>query len=135
MADLSLDLNPLSPTYGDLLVINGDLVLTSDANPSGANPVLQDILIRLRTFAGEWFNDNTLGVPWFQNILVKNPDVSLVNSILKNEILSTPGVLHLDSFTSKVSMAPRKLTVAFSCTSQTGTISYSGQLTNNAGSI
>ena len=54
MVDISLDLNPANiaqPGYKDLLVVDRDLALTSDANPSGTNPVLQNILQRLRFFA------------------------------------------------------------------------------------
>src|SRR6478752_2230488 len=98
MGDLSLDLVASSATYGDLLVAGGDLVLTSDVDPRGAHPVLQDILTRLRTFQGEWFLDTTIGVPYYQTILVKAPDMTAIATALKDQILSTPGVLTLNQF-------------------------------------
>lgn len=127
--DLSLDLNKLSPNYRDLLVINGDLVLTSDAPnaPQGAtNPVLQDVLQRINFFLGEWFLDNTQGVPWFQQILVKNPDQAKIDALILNTILGTPGILTVTSYSFTPNFAQRTLTVSFSAQATSGPIDYTG---------
>ena len=66
MTDIALDLDQNSPTYRDVQIVNGDLQLV------GAGPaILQHILQRLGIFLGEWFLDNTIGVPYFQQVLVK----------------------------------------------------------------
>jgi len=132
MADLSLDLSPGSSTYGDLLIAGGDLVLTSDVNTAGTHPVLQDILARLRTWHGEWFLDNTIGLAYFETILVKSPDLTAISTAIKDAILSTPGVLTLDSFSTKVAAAERTLTVTFSVSSVSGQVTYSGVLANTS---
>lgn len=131
MVDLSLDLNPLhvgNPTYRDLLVVNGDLALTSDANPLGTNPILQDILQRLKFFLGEWFLDTSQGIPYYQQILVKNPDQAKITAIFRNVILGTPGVLQLTAFTLGANFPSRLVTIQFTCLTTTGTVSYSGTL-------
>lgn len=134
MADLSLDLNPLHknlPTYRDLLVTNNDLTLTADANPTNAlatNPVLQNILQRMRFFLAEWFLDNTQGLPYFQQILIKNPDQSKIDAIFSNVILGTPGVTQLTAYSFTPSSAIRVLTVSFSVITTTGIVSYSGNI-------
>lgn len=126
--DVSLDLNKLSPNYGDLLLVDGDLVLTSDADARGTNNILQDILTRLRTFEGEWFLDNTIGTPWFQRILVKRPDIGLINGTLKAEILKTPGVFSLNKFQSTEDRVTRRLMVAFHCDTVAGRVAYNGNV-------
>lgn len=136
MVDVALDLNPLhqgNSTYKDLLVVNNDLSLTSDAYPAGTaplatNPVLQDVLQRLRFFLGEWFLDNTQGVPYFQQILIKNPDQSKVDAIFQNIILGTPGVTQLSSYSFVVNAATRLLAISFTCVTTTGVVSYSGNI-------
>jgi hypothetical protein len=128
MADISIDLTKGSDTYGDLLIVNGDLALTSDVNPNGTNPILQDMLTRLRMFLGEWFMDSTQGIPWFQQILVKGYDQSKVDAIFVNSLLNTPGVLQLNSYSFSVNSSLRVLTVNFSAETTSGTVDYSGNI-------
>jgi hypothetical protein len=132
MADLSLDLDKSSGTYKDLLVLNNDLVLTKDANPIGTNPVLQNILQRLGLFLGEWFLDNTKGVPWLQQILVKNPDIAAIDAIILNTILGTIGVVQLNFYTFTPNFAERTLEIAFTALTTQGKVDYSGTLITGA---
>jgi hypothetical protein len=126
MVDLSIDLTPTSATYKDLLVTEGDLTLTSDANPNGTNPVLQDIIQRIQFFLGEWFLDSTQGVGWFQQILVKNPDQPTVDAIFQNVILGTPGVNQLSSYSFTPNFTTRTLNVSFIAVTTSGTVNYNG---------
>jgi len=128
MVDYSLDLNPSSPNYLDLLVIDGDLVLTSDADPRGTNPVLQHIIQRLRTFLGEWYLDNTIGVPWFQLIFEKGTDEATIDAYLQNVICATPGVKSLTSYSFTPDTAKRTLDIKFVAKTTSGTVDYSGVL-------
>lgn len=132
MADLSLDLARVDSglsTYKDLLVVNGDLVLTSDANPNGTNPILQNVIQRLRMFLGEWFLDNTQGIPYFQQILIKNPDQSKIDAIFMNAILGTPGIVQLNSYSFVPNTTKRVLTITFVAQTTNGVVQYSGNLT------
>jgi len=78
---------------GDLLVTNNRLTLTT-----GAEAVKQHLQSRLRTFLGEWFLDTSIGVPWFQEVLVKQPSFQVIQSVLKSIIVDTPGILELTFF-------------------------------------
>lgn len=127
MSDVALDLNKSSPTYNDFLIIDGDLAMTSDVQAnSPTNPVLQDILQRLRFFYGEWFLDNTKGVQWFEQILVKNPDRSKIDLILLNTIMDTPGVQTVTSYSFEPNMSARTCSITFSALTTSGRVDYSG---------
>lgn len=128
MADLSLDLKKNSASQNDFLVIDGDLVLTSDAEQGGSNNVLQDILTRIRFFAGEWFMDTTQGLPWFQQILIKNPDQSKIDALFQNTIMGTPGVQQLLAYSFEPNFAARVLTVSFTANTTQGRVDYTGTL-------
>ena len=136
MADIALDLNPLHvglATYKDILIVNNDISLTSDAyppntQPLATNPVLQNILQRMRFFLGEWFLDNTQGLPYFQQILVKNPDQSKVDAIFVNVIMGTPGVTTLSAYSFAPNFSKRILVVSFTSITTSGVVSYSGTL-------
>lgn len=127
--DLSIDINPASATYRDLVLVAGDLALTSDVNPAGTHYILQNILQRLSMFRGEWFLNKTIGVPYFQQILVKSPNKAVVDRIFQDTVLSTPGVRAMLSYTSAFKYgASRLLTIAFRADTVAGIVSYSGPL-------
>lgn len=55
--------------------------------------ILQRIKMRLRFFKDEWFLNFEHGLPYFQDILgTKNLDFNIVESILREQILSVQGV-------------------------------------------
>jgi hypothetical protein len=135
MVDISLDLDPASPNYKDLLILDNDLVLTSDADPRGTNNILQDIVQNLSFFLGEWFLDNTKGIPYFQQILIKNPDQSKIDGFMINTILGTPGVLQLLSYSFQANYAQRILNVTFSAMTTSGKVNYSGNVTPQGTSV
>jgi len=55
--------------------------------------ILQRIKMRLRFFKDEWFLNSEHGLPYFQDILgTKNLDFNIVESILREQILSVQGV-------------------------------------------
>ena len=99
----------LTDDLKNLLIVNGDLVLTSKSEA-----VKQHLSQRLKMFVGEWFLDLSEGVPYYQNILIKNPNPNIIDGLLKDTILSTPGVDELLSFNLDFDAGLRKLTVDFS---------------------
>ena len=77
----------------DLIVQNGDLVLISEDAQTA-----QMVRETLATFLGEWFLDNTIGVAWFQDILVSNPNLDTIQMLLLVAITDVPGVQSLNNF-------------------------------------
>ncbi len=80
---------------------------------SGDERVAQQLRIRLRFFLGEWFLDTTEGIPYYQQILLKNPDWDTVNSLIKTEVLSTPDVVELLSFKTEYAPYTRRYNIPF----------------------
>lgn len=126
--DISIDTSRTSPTFGDLRLVMGDLVLTSDSNPAGSQYVLQNILQRLRMFAGEWFLNKSLGVRYYQVVFVKSPNRALIDAEFKRVILQTPGVTALTQWSIGFLPATRNITVSFRCGTAAGDITYDGPL-------
>ena len=92
---------------GDLDIEDGDMELVT-----GNDAVRQHLLIRLRTFLGEWFLDTRVGIPYFDEILRKNPDSALVRSIFRQAILTTPGIDDVPALTVSID-SNRLLTLEF----------------------
>lgn len=87
---------------------------------NGAERVAQAITIHLRTWLGEWFLDATHGVPYMESILGKVRNPALIESILRNEILSVAGVRSIDSFTLNIDNRTRICNVQFVAMSDEG---------------
>lgn len=117
--DIALDEN------GDLDSSDGDLHLLSDLDA-----VKQDITIRLQMFRGEWFLDTEEGMPYFQEILVKNPNINAIKTLFANAILSTPTVTSVNNLALDYDKALRTLLVSFDATSTlVGPIDYERKFT------
>lgn len=112
--DLKLD------STGDLEFTNNDLVIVD-----GIDAIKQHLHMRLMTFLGEEFQDETRGVPWFTELLVKNPSFLVIGEILKNVILDTPGITDIISFVFDLS--GRTATLDFKVLSVNGFIDFSDQ--------
>lgn len=88
----------------------------------GEHAVLQRIMVRFRFFLGEWFLDQRLGVPYYRDILKKNPNSILISFIFRQVLLGTPGVASVASFSASLDRATRKLTANFEAVLEDGFI-------------
>lgn len=80
----------------DLLIENG-LILFHDKEDELTR---QKVAVVLRTYRGEWFVDFSVGVPYFQEILVGKGNKDLADVIIRSAIQETEGVENILSFSS-----------------------------------
>lgn len=114
MAIKNLTLDPLT----------NDLTLTTGRNlavvENAEDALAQKLATKLRMFAGEWFLDRSLGVPFYESILKKNVDINNVNTIFRAQILTTPGVAEIVSFETELDRDLRKYTINFTVRTTAG---------------
>lgn len=97
----------IDPTTNDIFVAaDGQLATVRDAEAVG-----QHVRQRLKTFTGEWFLDTAAGVPWLDEILGKQYDPALAESVTKAEVLDTEGVTSIESFAVRFTRASRGLII------------------------
>jgi hypothetical protein len=77
---------------------------------------------RLKTFLGEWFANNEIGVPYYQEILKKQVDIDNVQSIFSEIIKETPGVEELLTFNVAFDNSTRTYSYDFRVLASTGDI-------------
>jgi hypothetical protein len=70
---------------------------------SGVEFTRQRLLVKLRTFAGEWFLDTRRGLPWFAWKQQKPLDQTAVRSRVRQAIRTTPGVIDVTSLQTSLS--------------------------------
>lgn len=112
-----------------------DYLLDSDGNrvlergdqafASGAQAVKQGIECRVRMFLGEYWMDQSVGVPWIQSVLIRNPNVLLVKSEIAKAIVATPDVSSAVSTAFSQDTAARTASATFEAASIYGTITGS----------
>ena len=67
-----------------------------------ADSVKQRLTIRLQRLKGEWFLDISKGVDYFGVVKVKNPNVEVINSLLKAEVLKEPRVIEVLNWETEI---------------------------------
>jgi hypothetical protein len=105
----------LNPVTNDLIFEDFDFALIDDTKQ-----IMQNLAIRLRFVLGEWYLDITQGVPYFEIFFRKAPNQIQIESILKEEITNTRGILELTSFESNYNSRSRLYSVKFSARSISG---------------
>lgn len=78
-----------------LLDGEGDIALTKEGDISLVTSPVQAALIKLRWYFKEWVFDPEKGIPWFESILVKNPDTDGIKKLLIREMLDVDNVLEV----------------------------------------
>lgn len=104
----------------DLTTENYDLVLID-----GMELTTQLLNIRLWFFFAEWYLDTSQGVRFFEDVMVKNPDLGAIEILLKETIMATENVNSILEFTMEYDNTLRKLSVQFSVDTTYGIINLS----------
>jgi len=104
---MSIDL-ALDTLTHDLLIQTNDLQLVKDSNQ-----IDQNTKIRLLFFRGEWFLDTISGLPFYEEILVRNPNLPDIDNIIKAQITDTNDVTELIEYRSNFDTKNRTYTIVF----------------------
>lgn len=100
----------------DLALDKGQLVLVTDVAEEAAI-VLRN---RFRFVKGEYFLDTRQGVPYFDVVFVKNPNLLLVRRVFRDVILSVQGIKRIIDLKTALVEKTRKLTFSFRAQADNG---------------
>ncbi len=113
--DLKIDTN----NWDSILIENQDL-----ATVSGIDAIEQHLHQRFKFFRGEYKHDLTRGIPYHDEFFKKNPSPIVMDAILKDVILTTPGIIELTEFFMDLSETTRILSVTFKAKTDFGILDY-----------
>lgn len=109
---------------------NGDIVTNgSEQLIKGSRALALSVIYRLRMVKGEDFMNINNGTPWFDGIL-GHVDISDAESLIRQQILKTPSVAGLSSFTFDYDKPSRSYTVDATIigrNGETAVVAYSGE--------
>tara|TARA_R110000868_G_scaffold69705_1_gene204886 strand:- start:376 stop:759 length:384 start_codon:yes stop_codon:yes gene_type:complete len=107
----------LDPLTHDLSLDAGGRIETIDGDEATA----QEIRTRLLFFRSESFTDQTEGIPWYQEILVKGGDLGRVRAIIRACIASVPAIVDVPLVNVEVDRTTRTGTITWEARTNTGT--------------
>ena len=102
----------------DLEVENFNLKFTSDSSEH----LSQKIENRLKLVYGEFFANETIGIPYFTEVLGKNVSVDDITVIFKQELLDINEVQEIVSFVVDFDSVNRELQIEFTVIGTSGEI-------------
>lgn len=103
----------------DILLGNsGDLKITDSGDIELTNSVRQAIRVRLRWFLGEWRLGPDAGIPWFEEILIKNPNIDRCCQLFREAILSVEEVKNVTNMSLTIDPKTRRAVLKFSATTE-----------------
>lgn len=111
-------------TYNRGFNVQGDLALSEDGSElllvSGAQMAIQQIKAGAEIWTGTLAWDPEAGLPMLGQILVKGPDLRVIQQIFRDFLLETAGVSSVDELSVVLDRAARHLTVRFKVTCEDG---------------
>lgn len=97
--ELTVSVDAGNPVEGDVRLVNHQFVFTA---PRSREAIAQKLRNRLRFFFAEWFLDRRQGLPFFERVLVKNPDSRAIRTIFRRTITETAGVASVEKLSLTV---------------------------------
>jgi hypothetical protein len=92
----------------DLDMSSGDIALCH----TEPDCIAQTITIRLKTLAGEWFLDTSVGIPYLTEILGHKLNERFLRHLIMPTLQTTLGVLEITNFKAE-EKADRNLSISF----------------------
>ncbi len=107
----------LVPGSNNLAISNHKVRMTE----SLSEEVAQKLFIKFRFFLGEYYLDTSVGIDFFGQILVKNPNIRLIQSIFRAKLAETPGVGEVKNLKILYNKITRELGVSWIVVLEDGT--------------
>ena len=95
-----------------LLKPDGDLHISDSGDICLTESVRQAVRVRLRWFLAEWRFWPDTGVPYFEDILLKDPDLLRVRRIVREEAMSVEGVTDAQGIAVNVDVSARRASIS-----------------------
>ena len=101
-----------------LLDDSGDLLLNELGDIQFTDSVKQAIEIRIRWFAKEWKLGPDFGIPYFDEVFIKNPSEQLIEERMREAISEVEEVDEILSFSLFIDKILRKLEVVYAVSTE-----------------
>lgn len=94
----------------------GDLELSAAGDIEATNSVRQAVRMRLLWFFDEWRLGPELGIPYLENVFVKNPNISKVRHLVREAVMSVEEVTDVTAISVDIEPKTRWATIGVTFT-------------------
>ena len=91
-----------------LLTQEGDLYINDLGDIEITDSVRQAVKIRLLWFLNEWRFAPDFGLPYFEEVLIKNPNLERIKRLIRDEVMSVEEVIDVKNIKLTFAKPPRK---------------------------
>ena len=96
-----------------LLTPDGDLNITENGDIMLTESVRQAVRIRLLWFFREWRFSPQKGIPYWEEILIKNPNIGRIRRIIRDEVMSVDEVRDVRNLRIDLNAGTRRARISF----------------------
>lgn len=96
-----------------LLNADGDLHISGSGDIAIGNSIVQKVRIKLLWFAGEWKWDKDEGMPYLDELLVKNPNTDYFESLIRQKIFEIDEITEVKDVSVSYDRKQRSARVRF----------------------
>ena len=120
--ELAFEIDAENPNLGDLKLVNGQLSWLGETPSEDQYRSLtrQRCYCDLLLFLGEWYQDQTQGVPWRQYLLGSNVSRERASSVLRRALEAVPGVAEVTQLDVEIDGKLRVANASFTVLSELG---------------
>lgn len=94
-------------------MIDGDVVVTEQGDILLAHSVKQAIRVRLLWFFSEWRFNTEFGIPYYEEILIKNPNIPKAKLLISQAIRDVEEVVDVEDIQISIDSTNRTALVSF----------------------
>jgi hypothetical protein len=101
-----------------LLLEDGDLYVDDTGDIRITDSVRQAVRVRLRWFFDEWRLGPEYGVPYYEDVLIKNPNPLRVSQVIRDEVMTVDEVTDVRNIEVKIDARNRTAKVTMDIVTQ-----------------
>jgi len=115
-----IDLLLTNDTHDLAIIQNGSKKTWAITSPN--EDLKQRTKVKLFNFYNDWFYDLDEGIPYFDEVLKKNPNPIIVEGLIKSTILDDKEIVRLNTFEFDLDSQKRTLNLNFEALTQSGSV-------------
>lgn len=104
-----------------LFTRDGDLEITMTGDISATSSVCQAVRTRLLWFRDEWRLAPTLGIPYFEDVFVKNPNEAIIKHHIREAVMDVDEVTDVTDISIEFDRQTRRVAIAVEFTTDEDT--------------
>lgn len=97
----------------DIELRNGDLFISQSGDIMLTDSIKQKIQVKILWILGEWKWNKEEGIDYFDYVLTKNPDIEMIEGIIREKIFEIEDVVDVIDIEIKIDARNRRVIISY----------------------